>query len=57
MCVAKCECNACLKKHTCTDCYHMDWSKNVNCSKDGVQGCEHYQYFYDAAKDIKKESW
>ena len=55
MCVKKCQCNTCCKKYTCTDCGHMDFKKDVCCSKDGVQGCEHYQRFYDATKDYKKE--
>lgn len=55
MCVKKCECNTCCKKYTCTDCPYMDFNKDVDCSKDGMQYCKHYQYFYDATKDHKKE--
>lgn len=55
MCVKKCECNTCSKKHTCTDCYYMDFEKDVNCSKDGVQGCKYYQYYYNPTADRKKE--
>lgn len=54
MCVKKCECNTCFKKHTCTDCSYMDFSKDVDCRKDGVQGCEHYQYYYNVTKDHKR---
>lgn len=55
MCVKQCECNTCCKKHTCTDCYYMDFKKYVDCLKYGMQGCEHYQYYYDVTKDYKKE--
>lgn len=55
MCVKKCECNTCLKKYTCSDCYYIGFKKDVDCSNDGVQGCEHYQYYYDIIKDYKKE--
>lgn len=56
MCVRKCECNTCLKKYTCTDCYYIDSNKDICCSKDGVQGCKYYQRYYDATKDHKKEN-
>ena len=55
MCVKKCQCNTCFKKHTCTDCYYMDFKKDVDCSKDGVQGCKYYQYYYDATKDLRRD--
>ena len=51
MCVHKCECNTCLKKYTCADCYYMDFTKDVDCRKDGVQGCKHYQHYYEATND------
>lgn len=54
MCVHVCQCNSCRKKYTCTDCYYMDFNKDVDCRKDGVQDCEHYQFFYDVTKDIKR---
>lgn len=55
MCVKKCECNTCCKKYTCTDCGYMYLNNNASCSKDGVQGCKYYQYFYDPIKAYKKE--
>lgn len=55
MCVHGCECNTCLKKYTCTDCSYMDFKKSINCYKDGVQGCKHYQYYYDATQDSKNK--
>lgn len=56
MCVKECQCNTCLKKCSCSDCYYMNWHESVDCHKNGVQNCEHYQYFYNPVEDKKKEN-
>ena len=42
MCVKCCECNNCYKTKTCIDCEHAKYVEkflNINCNKNGVQGC------------------
>lgn len=42
MCVKSCDCNNCYKTKTCTDCEHSKYVEeflNINCNKNGVQGC------------------
>lgn len=45
MCVMKCECNSCYTRNSCTDCIYIDDTKDVDCRKDGVQGCNSYRRF------------
>ena len=41
MCVRVCECNSCMRKAQCSDCVHNAKIKDVDCNKEGVQGCSH----------------
>ena len=42
MCTKICDCNNCFKNKTCTSCVFQSEvisKKEINCQRDGIQGC------------------
>lgn len=54
MCVTQCDCNNCYKKKTCADCPYCFENKDVDCNKNGVQGCK-YKIDYPIVREEKSD--